>query len=85
MCARGGGAERTWTGVAMDMALIEMQRDILNVFVWCACPHDSRGRCNGAPVGDDVVRELLVSVAGGEGGATSTKITVVRKNMDDDW
>lgn len=37
------------------------------------------------PVGDDTVRELLSSLAGGEQGAGS-KITVVRKKAaDDDW
>lgn len=39
------------------------------------------------PVSDDVVKELLVSAAGGgEGGqGAGAKITVVRKKMDDDW
>lgn len=37
------------------------------------------------PVGDDIVRELLVSAAGGEGGAKTSAITVVRKKNDDDW
>ena len=39
------------------------------------------------PVGDDVVKELLVSAAGGGAGGEGgqKKITVIRKNMDDDW
>lgn len=38
------------------------------------------------PVSDDIVRELLVSAAGGAEGATANKITVVRKKMgEDDW
>ncbi len=37
------------------------------------------------PVSDDVVRELLVSAAGGEGDSAPKKITVIRKSMDDDW